>query len=53
MNSEMNKRNQFKLLTKTTSIYLVFTFAAFFFSGLFLINESGEYIENELEGRVK
>lgn len=49
--SKMKNNKKFKLLTKTTSIYLIFTFAAFFFSALFLINESGEYIEKELEGR--
>ncbi len=49
----MKKRQQIKLLTKTTSIYLIFTFVAFFFSALFLINESGEYINRELEGRFK
>lgn len=44
-------RRKFRLLTKSTIIYLVFTFAAFFFSALFLYNETQEYINNELENR--
>lgn len=47
----MKQKRQIKLLSKTTSIYLIFTFVAFFFSALFLINESEEYIDSELEGR--
>jgi len=49
----MKQRRQIKLLTKTTSIYLVFTFAAFFFSALFLINETDEYINSELDRRYQ
>jgi len=47
----VNKERKIKLLTKTTAIYLVFTFAAFFLSALFLNNEAEEYIEQELEKR--
>lgn len=49
----MKQKRRIKLLTKTTSIYLVFTFAAFFFSALFLINETDEYINSELNRRYK
>lgn len=47
---KQNKR-KIKLLTKTTSIYLVFTFITFFFSTWFLYNETQEYIDRELEKR--
>jgi len=49
----MKQKQRIKLLTKTTSIYLVFTFAAFFFSALFLINETDEYINSELDRRYQ
>jgi len=49
----MKQKRRIKLLTKTTSIYLVFTFAAFYFSAQFLINETDEYINKELDRRYK
>jgi len=47
----VRKKRKIKLLTKTTAIYLVFTFVAFFLSALFLNNEAEEYIDRELEER--
>ncbi|MEH0157065.1 HAMP domain-containing sensor histidine kinase [Limibacter armeniacum] len=45
------KERSFSLLTKTTSIYLVFTFLAFYCSALFLTHEADEYINYEMERR--
>lgn len=45
----MKKHRSFKLLTKTTFIYLVFTFIAFFLSAIFLTNEANEFIKHDLE----
>lgn len=47
----MNKKRSFKLLTKSSLIYLLFTFIAFFLSALFLTNEADEYIDGELHKR--
>ncbi len=47
----MKKRRTFNLLSKTTFIYLVFTFIAFFSSALFLTRETDEFIDRELEHR--
>lgn len=41
----------YKLLSKTTLIYLLFTLTAFLVSAFFLTNEADEYINKELEGR--
>lgn len=49
----MNKRRTFNLLSKTTFIYLVFTFIAFFSSALFLTREAEEFIDRELEFRFQ
>ena len=47
----MNKPRTLNLLSKTTFIYLVFTFIAFFSSALFLTREADEFIDRELEHR--
>lgn len=47
----MKKVAGYKLLSKTTLIYLVFTLTAFLVSALFLTNEADEYINKELERR--
>jgi signal transduction histidine kinase len=49
----MKKHHAFKLLSKTTFIYLIFTFIAFFSSALFLTSEADEFIYNYLERRFK
>ena len=49
----MNKRPTFKLLSKTTLIYLVFTFIAFFVGARFLIREADEFIERNLAHRFR
>lgn len=49
----MNKHRAFKLLSKTTFIYLIFTFIAFFSSALFLTWEADEFIDNYLDRRFK
>lgn len=49
----MKKRHTFKLLSKTTFIYLIFTFIAFFSSAFFLTREADEFIYNYLERRFK
>lgn len=41
----------YKLLSKTTLIYLLFTLTTFLVSAFFLTNEADEYINKELEGR--
>jgi signal transduction histidine kinase len=46
-----NQQRTFKLLTKTTSIYLVFTFIAFYISALILTDEANEFIQSHLEHR--
>ena len=45
------KKRTYKLLSKTTLIYLVFTLTAFLVSAIFLTNEADEYINVELERR--
>lgn len=45
------KKRTYKLLSKTTLIYLVFTLTAFLVSALFLTHEADEYINIELERR--
>ncbi len=45
----MKKQRSFKLLTKTTSIYLIFTFIAFISSAFFLIRETDKFISKDLE----
>lgn len=47
----MKNARAFKLLSKTTFIYLIFTFIAFFSSALFLTKEADEFIEKNLESR--
>ncbi|NIR51971.1 HAMP domain-containing histidine kinase [candidate division KSB1 bacterium] len=47
------KKRTFKLLTKTTSVYLVFTFFAFFGSALFLTHETDEFIHSNLAHRFR
>lgn len=47
-----NKRN-FKLLSQTTFIYLVFTFIAFYSSAVFLTHETDQFINNALEHRFR
>jgi signal transduction histidine kinase len=49
----MKKHHTFKLLSKTTFIYLIFTFIAFFSSAFFLTREADEFIYNYLERRFK
>ncbi len=49
----MKKRRQFKLLTKTTAIYLVFTFVAFLGSAIFLTHEADEFIDRNLNIRFR
>lgn len=49
----MAKKRTFNLLTKTTWVYLVFTFIAFFSSALFLTHEADEFIANNLDHRFK
>ncbi|HNR68419.1 MAG TPA: HAMP domain-containing sensor histidine kinase [bacterium] len=46
----MKHRHTFKLLSKTTLIYLLFTFFAFFASALLLMRNTDRFIDNELEG---
>jgi signal transduction histidine kinase len=43
--------HSYKLLSKTTLIYLFFTLTAFLISAFFLTNEADEYIDKELERR--
>ncbi len=45
----MAKKRTFKLLSKTTLIYLIFTFIAFYISAVILTNEADEYIDNTVE----
>lgn len=47
----MKNVRAFKLLSKTTFIYLIFAFIAFFSSALFLTQEADEFIEKNLENR--
>jgi len=47
------KKRTYKLLSKTTLIYLVFTLTAFLISALFLTHEADEYIYIELERRFE
>ncbi|HKJ68967.1 MAG TPA: HAMP domain-containing sensor histidine kinase [bacterium] len=49
----MKKRHEFKLLSKTTFIYLIFTLVAFLGSGLFLTHEANEFINWELEHKYR
>ncbi len=49
----MKRKSGFRLLTKTTFIYLLFTFIAFYASALFLTREANEFIDNNLEHRFK
>ncbi len=49
----MKKRHEFKLLSKTTFIYLIFTLVAFVGSGLFLTHEANEFINWELEHKYR
>lgn len=49
----MKKHRAFKLLSKTTFIYLIFTFIAFLGSALFMTREADEFIHNYLENRFK
>lgn len=49
----MKKRRTFKLLTKTTFIYLLFAFAAFLGSALFLTHEADQFIEQNLQHRFR
>lgn len=45
----MKRPRSFKLLSKTTFIYLIFTFIAFYSSALFLTKEADEFIDHDLE----
>jgi two-component system OmpR family sensor kinase len=47
----MTKPQSFRLLSKTTFIYLIFTFIAFLISAVYLTREADEYIQNEMEHR--
>ncbi len=47
----MKTKRRFNLLTKTSVLYLVFTFTVFFLFALFLYIHSDRYIENILEQR--
>lgn len=52
----MRKRRELKLLSKTTFIYLIFTFLAFVLSGIFLTHEANQFINRDLDqyfGRVE
>ncbi|MBD3288069.1 hypothetical protein GF337_04640 [candidate division KSB1 bacterium] len=49
----MKKSRTFNLLSKTTFIYLLFTFIAFFSSALFLTHETDEFIDYELAHRFE
>ncbi|MBN1541275.1 HAMP domain-containing histidine kinase [candidate division KSB1 bacterium] len=46
----MNNRHAFKLLSKTTLIYLVFTFFAFSASAVLLMRNTDRFIDKEIEG---
>lgn len=45
------KIRSFKLLSKTTFIYLIFAFVTFFISAIFLTHEANKFINEELEHR--
>ncbi|MBN1348291.1 HAMP domain-containing histidine kinase [candidate division KSB1 bacterium] len=47
----MKRNHTYKLLSKTTFIYLIFTFIAFFSSALFLTHEVDEFIHKDMERR--
>jgi len=47
----LSKSHTFRLLSKTTFIYLIFTFFAFLISAVYLIHEADEYIHKEMEHR--
>lgn len=47
----MSCQRSYKLLSKTTLIYLLFTFLAFFGSAMFLTREVDQFIRRELENR--
>jgi signal transduction histidine kinase len=49
----MKKQRNFKLLSQTTFIYLVFTFIAFFSSVVFLTHEADQFINNALDHRFR
>lgn len=45
------KNRSHKLLSKTTWVYLIFTFLAFFSSALFLTHETNKFIDKNMEHR--
>lgn len=45
----MIKKRQYKLLTKTSSYYLVFTFLAFLISIIYLNSEAEEFIQRQMD----
>lgn len=47
------KNREFSLLTKTTFIYLIFTFVAFVSSAMFLTHETNEFIDRDVEIQFK
>jgi len=47
------KNREFSLLTKTTFIYLIFTFIAFASSAMFLTHETNEFIDRDVEIQFK
>ena len=47
----MKNHRSFKLLSKTTLFYLLFTLLAFFISAVFLTRKANEFINTELEHR--
>ena len=47
------KIRSIKLLSKTTFIYLIFTFIAFFISAAFLTHDANEFINEEIEQRFR
>lgn len=49
----MKKQGTHKLLSKTTFIYLIFTFIAFFSSAFFLTREANKFIHKDLEHRFR
>jgi len=53
MSRTMQRPRNFKLLTKTTFVYLLFAFVAFFGSALFLTDEADEFIEQNLDHRFR
>jgi signal transduction histidine kinase len=49
----MNQKRNFKLLSKATFVYLIFTFIAFFGSAIFLIHRANQLIESEIERKFE